>query len=309
MSYRRESEIGSRPDKDRPSAFAYGNSVVNQNSGLTYGYEGGFGINSGLLGTEEGWHASSDAAVWQWICRRAGWTTTAPPGTARGRMPRWRASMSATASPARVGSATSPPMRWARMPKPASTRTRARRSARPRTWFRAPSRAATCPRTVATHDQIGRFGHGRGCRRCGSSALGRRGWRWGSRDRFRRGHWPGHLRLQERDARSGLPVAREQRSCGVGCLDGLGRRRLGHQHRLGRQRLGHGASGAVSQMGGTATTDFVGDTWTGATDAVSRRLEHRDRRHRPVAGTRRPTAIGSGLSSAGSAVASFFSGW
>lgn len=57
-SYNRSNEIGTRPAEQGPSAYAYGNQV-NHNSGLGMGWEGGFGINSGLLGEKDGWNAQS----------------------------------------------------------------------------------------------------------------------------------------------------------------------------------------------------------------------------------------------------------
>ena len=58
---RRANEHGSRPDKDRQwsEGYGYANEVQGTN-GLTYGYEAGFGLQSGLLGNKDGWNAQSD---------------------------------------------------------------------------------------------------------------------------------------------------------------------------------------------------------------------------------------------------------
>jgi hypothetical protein len=57
--YRRTRQLGTRADPNRSNAYAYGNQVDGP-GGLTYGWEGGFGLNSGLKGEKDGFNAESN---------------------------------------------------------------------------------------------------------------------------------------------------------------------------------------------------------------------------------------------------------
>lgn len=304
MSYRREGEIGSRPDADRPSAFAYGNEVVNSNSGLTYGYEGGFGINSGLLGTPEGWHASS--------------TLLSGNGFAGARMDDDGTAWHGAGAHAKVAGFDvgygNPGDGWFGHFAADALGADAEASFNPDKGAQLGATAYLVQGALegghlsadSQHDQIGRFGLA-----AGVGAAGRLHWDDADGDGIREIGFGADIGPVTFDFKSEtLGQGYQWLEDNVPAAWDASTDWVGDAWDTSTDWVGDTWSGATDGIadGWNTATDWAGDTWTGATDAVGDAWGTTT--DAVASGWNTATDwVGGGLSSAGSAIGSFFSGW